>query len=149
MIAWAAAVLAVIVGLVLKALITEEIKGWLAVLPHCILRLAATFLDPNQRSTIYQDEWLPELAYILQCAEGRPITRLIRSTTFAAGLLISSHRVARRLTRTAQHASITPETVHGSARIAGSGELRTGPTPPIFIAYSIADEDHISGLIGF
>src|SRR6266446_3046097 len=106
MTAWFWAIAASIAALVLSSLsslVSEEIKGWLSILPHGILRFAATFLDSNQCATIYQEEWLPELAYILRCAEGRPITRLIRGTKFAAGLLISSRRVARRLTRTPQH----------------------------------------------
>ena len=48
--------------------------------PRAILSLTATWLDPAQRETIYQDEGLPELFYALRGAESRPIKRLIRGT---------------------------------------------------------------------
>lgn len=83
-------------------LISEEIRGWLDLAPRAVLRLAATQLPPTQRVTIYYDEWLPELCYVLRGAESRPITRLIRGTNFAIGLLISARRIARTITRTPQ-----------------------------------------------
>jgi hypothetical protein len=76
-------------------LISEEIRGWLDLAPRAILRLAAARLDPELREGIYQDEWLPELIYVLRGAESRPITRLIRGTTFALGLLFAARRIAR------------------------------------------------------
>jgi hypothetical protein len=105
--AWAWAGLAAAAALAtatLGDLISEEIRGWLDLVPHAILRLAATQLDPTQRETIYHDEWLPELCYALRGAESRPITRLMLGTTYATGLLISARRVARinnRATRAA------------------------------------------------
>ena len=107
MTAWAWAGLAAAAALAtatLGDLISEEIRGWLDLVPHAILRLAATQLDPTQRETIYHDEWLPELCYALRGAESRPITRLMLGTTYATSLLISARRVARiniRATRTA------------------------------------------------
>ena len=101
--AWAWATLCLLASFLLAALgdlISEEIRGWLDLAPQAILRLAATQLDPDQRETIYHDEWLPELTYILRGAESRPITRLTRGTTYALGLLISARRVARHLTHT-------------------------------------------------
>jgi hypothetical protein len=76
-------------------LVSEEIRGWLDLVPRAILRLASTQLKDSQRETIYQDEWLPELIYVLRGAESRPITRLIRGTTFALGLLIAARRISR------------------------------------------------------
>jgi hypothetical protein len=94
--AWAAlGTVAALVMAALRDLISEEIRGWLDLAPRAILRLAAARLDPSQRETIYQDEWLPELCYALRDAESRPITRLIRGTTFATSLLISARRIAR------------------------------------------------------
>jgi hypothetical protein len=99
--AWVLVGLAATFGLAaLGDLISEEIRGWLDLAPRALLRLAATQLDPAQRVTIYHDEWLPELCYVLRGAESRPITRLIRGTNFATGLLISARRIARRITRT-------------------------------------------------
>ena len=63
--------------------------------PRAILSPTATWLDPAQRETIYQDEWLPELFYAPRGAESRPIKRLIRGTACATSLLISARRIAR------------------------------------------------------
>lgn len=93
-------VIAIVAALVMAAitnLVSEEARGWLDLLPRSILRLAAHRLNEAQRSTIYEDEWLPELAYILRGAESRPITRLIRGLTFALGLLATAKRISQRL----------------------------------------------------
>lgn len=90
-IGFAAAILLAAVG----DLISEEIRGWLDLVPRAILRLAATQLDATQRETIYRDEWLPELIYALRGAESRPITRLIRGITFAVGFLVAARSIAR------------------------------------------------------
>jgi hypothetical protein len=76
-------------------LISEELRGWLELAPNAILRLGAAWLPPGQRETIYREEWLPELCYFLRGAESRPITRLIRGTSYAVDLLISARRIAR------------------------------------------------------
>jgi DNA-binding CsgD family transcriptional regulator len=82
-------------------LVHEEIRGWLDLVPHAILRLAASQLDIGQRSAIYENEWLPELCCVLRDAESRPITRLIRGITFAFGLLLAARRIAREISRDA------------------------------------------------
>ena len=69
--------------------------------PHAILRLAARQLGPAQRVTVYQEEWLPELTYILKGSEARPITRLIAGIRYALGILLSARRIARYLHRPA------------------------------------------------
>jgi RNA polymerase sigma factor (sigma-70 family) len=98
--AWAAVCLvgAVLLG-TLGDLVHDEIRGWLDLVPHAVLRLAASRLNISQRSTIYEDEWLPELCYVLRGSESRPITRLIRGITFAIGLLIAARRIAREISR--------------------------------------------------
>src|SRR5690242_5563203 len=78
-------------------LLSEEIRGWLDLVPRGILRLAAAQLDPAQRETIYDAEWLPELCYALRGAESRPITRLILGTRYALGLVVAARRVSRRV----------------------------------------------------
>jgi len=91
-------------GMVLAALgelISEEMRGWLDLAPHAVLRLAARRLCSKGWSTIYEDEWLPELAHILRGAEARPITRLIAGTRFSFGILISANRIAGHLRRKA------------------------------------------------
>ena len=74
---WAA--LGVLGGLGMAAigdLVSEEIRDRLDHLPHAILRLAALRLSPALRDDVYNDEWMPELTYILRGDEARPITRL-------------------------------------------------------------------------
>ena len=95
---WAA--LGVLGGLGMTAIgdmVSEEVRDRLDHLPHAILRLAARRLDPAQRVAVYEDEWLPELTYILK--ETRPITRLVHGTRFALGILLSAHRIAGCLDR--------------------------------------------------
>ncbi len=82
-------------------LLHDEIRGWLDLAPHAVLRLAASRLNVGQRGAIYEEEWLPELCYVLRGAESRPITRLIRGITFAIGLLIAAPRIAREISRDA------------------------------------------------
>jgi hypothetical protein len=103
--AWALLVTAATLGLTaLGDLISEEIRGWLDLAPRAILRLAAAQLPSVQRTMIYDDEWLPELCYVLRGAEARPITRLIIGTKFAVGLLIAARGIARTINR----ASLAP-----------------------------------------
>lgn len=90
---------------------SEEMRDRLDHLPHALLRPAARRLNPHQRITIYQDEWLPELTYILKGAEARPITRLITGTRYALGILASAPRIARHLHRKPTAApNVTAET---------------------------------------
>jgi Z1 domain len=98
------AVLAFFSGLgitVIGDMVSEEVRDRLDHIPHAILKLAAGRLEPGQRSSVYDDEWLPELCYILRGAEARPITRLITGTHYALGILITTHRIARHLHRSA------------------------------------------------
>jgi RNA polymerase sigma factor (sigma-70 family) len=104
MTAWAWAPLCLIGAVLLGTLgdlLHDEIRGWLDLVPHAVLRLAASRLNVCQRGAIYEEEWLPELCYVLRGAESRPITRLIRGITFAIGLLIAAPRIAREISRDA------------------------------------------------
>jgi hypothetical protein len=103
------AVLAFIAGLgiaVIGDMVSEEVRDRLDHIPHTILKLAARRLDSGQRSALYEDEWLPELTYILKGAEARPITRLITGIHYALGILATTRQIARHLHRSAsgQHA---------------------------------------------
>jgi hypothetical protein len=80
-------------------MVSEEVRDRLGHVPHAILRLAACWLDPVHRVTVYEDEWLPELTHILKGDEARPITRLIHGTRFALGILATARRIACRLQR--------------------------------------------------
>src|SRR5580704_10979371 len=100
---WAVlAFLGVLLAATLGDLVSEEIRGWLDLIPRGFLRLAAARLDQAQRETIYQDEWLPELHFALRGAESRPITRLILGTRYALGLLVAARRISRRIDRDCQ-----------------------------------------------
>jgi hypothetical protein len=95
---WAA--LGIIGGLGMTAIgdmVSEEVRDRLDHLPHAILRLAARRLDPGLREDVYDDEWMPELNYILKGDEARPITRLYDGTRFALGILAAARRIARGL----------------------------------------------------
>jgi len=81
----------------LGQLIGDEVRGWLELVPRAILRLAAVRLPVVQRPAIYNEEWFPELLSILREAEGRPITRLITGTWFAASMIRAAGRVGREL----------------------------------------------------
>jgi hypothetical protein len=95
----AVTILAAIVG----DLVSEEVRGWLDLLPQAVLRFAANMnLDPFQYILVYEDEWMPELTYILKGAEYRPITRLIVGMHFSLSLLFS-----RMTIETSQPATFT------------------------------------------
>jgi len=74
-------------------LVSEEVRGWLDRVPRALLRLAAAGLPADSREVIYREVWLPDLCYYLRGDESRPITRLIRGTSFAADLFRAARRV--------------------------------------------------------
>jgi anti-anti-sigma regulatory factor len=78
-------------------MVSEEVRDRLDHLPHAILRLAAWRLDPALRASLYEEVWLPDLAYHLKGDEARPVTRLYHGICFAAGMLASAHRSSRSL----------------------------------------------------
>jgi hypothetical protein len=117
--------LAIVTGIAIAAvgeLVSEEIRDRLDQVPRGILRLAARWLDPGQRATVYLDEWEPELVYILKGTEARPVTRLITGTWYALGILANTRRIARHLHRPAPGqtdlaAADAPETATGHGRV--------------------------------
>jgi transcriptional regulator with XRE-family HTH domain len=96
---------------------SEEVRSRLDHLPHAILRMAALRLDATERVAIYDHDWLPELIYILQGDEARPVTRLYHGTRFALGTLIAARQIARDLHRAAPLAENQPRSLQavGSA----------------------------------
>jgi transcriptional regulator with XRE-family HTH domain len=96
------AVLGIVGGLFAVAIgdmVSEEVRDRLDHLPHAILRLAAHRINATARAAIYDGEWLPELTYILQGDEARPVTRLYHGTSFALGIFVAARRIARDLHR--------------------------------------------------
>jgi hypothetical protein len=75
-------------------MVSEEVRDRLDHLPRAILRLACRRLDPELRDSVYGDEWLPELTYILRGDESRPFTRLFHGTRFAVGIALNVQRIA-------------------------------------------------------
>lgn len=114
---WAAlgSVVTFIVMAALGDMVSEEVRDRLDHLPHAVLRLAARRLDAGQRAAMYDDEWMPELTYILKGDEARPITRLYHGTRFALGIFFAARQIARAL----------DHPVPGQPRIASG---RTTPT---------------------
>ena len=92
-------IVAVVVMTAFRGMASDELRDRLDHLPHALLRLAARRLTPAQRNTIYHDEWVPELTYILKGAAARPITRFIIGSRYALGILVSAPRIARHLHR--------------------------------------------------
>jgi Domain of unknown function (DUF5753)/Helix-turn-helix domain len=105
-------------------MVSEEVRDRLDHVPHAILQLAARRLDALERAAIYDDEWLPELAYILQGDEARPVTRLYHGSRFAMGILIAARRIARGLHRAAPLVDDQPrsiQTVEPAEQVGASG----------------------------
>jgi hypothetical protein len=94
-------------GLLVKGMLTDEIRGWLNRFPGWLLRQAAKQLGPD-RQEIYEELWLPDLKFILH--EDRPITRLVKATRMAAGLLVSTRREARVYRCAAVEKTVTADT---------------------------------------
>jgi hypothetical protein len=110
-------------------MVSEEVRDRLDHLPHAILHVAAMRLDSAQRVTVYEDEWLPELAYILKGDEARPITRLISGSWFAVGILVKSNRITQHLHRPLPEQP--PLREHSSPTLtpsAAQGEQNTRPS---------------------
>jgi lipopolysaccharide/colanic/teichoic acid biosynthesis glycosyltransferase len=74
----------------------EEARARLERLPAALIRLAGHWVPANVRDE-WTDEWLAELAYILRGTESLPISRLMRGTRFAAGLLHRAPAIGREL----------------------------------------------------
>lgn len=98
------AILSIAGGLVTAAIgdmVSDEVRDRLDHLPHAILRLAVYHLDAGERAAIYDDEWLPELTYILRGDEARPVSRLYHGARFALGILMTARRISQHLHREA------------------------------------------------
>jgi hypothetical protein len=82
----------------------EEMRTRLSRLPNALIRLAASRLPPNARADA-ADEWQAELAFMLSGTAGLPVTRLLRGTRYALGLLRVSRSIARELSASDQPAA--------------------------------------------
>jgi hypothetical protein len=78
-------------------MVSEEVRDRLDHVPQAILRLAARRLDPDEGSALYEEVWLPDLAYYLRGDKARPVTRLVHGTWYAIGIYMSADRIIRNL----------------------------------------------------
>jgi len=110
---WAAlgSIVTFIVMAALGDMVSQEVRDRLDHLPHAILRLAAKRLDPGHRAVMYEDEWMPELTYILKGDEARPVTRLYHGTCFALGIYASAGKIACQAARPALGQGVRARTV--------------------------------------
>lgn len=131
------AALAFVAGALLTALsgvIGDEVRGWLELAPRGILCLVALRLPVGLREVIYEEEWLPELVFILHEAEGGPITRAARATWFAIGLAGAAAEISRALSEgrneaeAAMHVEPDPVIVQIGADPAVAGLAGDAPT---------------------
>jgi hypothetical protein len=132
MIAFAIAIVVVFLLTLVKSLLAEEIRGRLDRLPGWLLRHAAKHLGPEQQMT-YDEMWLPDLAYILSDAEGRPITRLVTGIRFAVGLLVSTRREARHSQRAVSEETVLELRNPAQPEIALIEDISPGPDTPVII----------------
>ncbi len=89
-----AAFIGALIGVVINDLLSEEARGRLDRLPKWIIRLAAVRLPTDIRA-YWTKEWLDELPVIVHGDEALPLTRLLRATRYAIGLLFAAHAIRR------------------------------------------------------
>lgn len=122
-------------------MVSAEVRDRLDHLPHAILRLAARWLDPDQRVTVYEDEWLPELTYILRGDEARPVTRLYHGTRYAVGILVSVRRIACHVHRPAPE-PVTAEAVERFVSVITEMQSLMRRIRSTEVAFDVARSEH-------
>ena len=78
---------------------------------------------------LYEEVWLPDLAYHLRGDEARPVTRLFHGTYFALSMLASAHRSSRNLSSAAPHPEeriVLPPGLEFHAAVSGNQVSLTG-----------------------
>ncbi|HXM58341.1 MAG TPA: hypothetical protein VOB72_23270 [Candidatus Dormibacteraeota bacterium] len=102
---WLVAALAVVAILVqpVLAMVEEELRARIEAIPYALLRLASLRVPPELRASLYDEEWLPELRYLMADAGRLPVTTVVKGTCFSFGLLRSARLVARELAPVRAH----------------------------------------------
>ncbi len=77
-------------------MLKEEMQTRLCRIPNAVIRVAVLRLPEQARSEL-ADEWLSELAFIVNDTEGLPVTRLLRGIRFAGSLLWTAREMAHEL----------------------------------------------------
>lgn len=75
-------------------MLKQEFGTRLAGLPKQLIHIAGKRLPIRIRAE-YLDEWLSELDYVLRETDGLPVTRLIRGSRYAAGVLLAARAIGR------------------------------------------------------
>ena len=73
-----------------------EMQTRLCRIPNVLIRVAALLLPAHNRRD-QSNEWLGELAFIVNETEGLPVTRLLRGIRFSGSLLWTARSMARAL----------------------------------------------------
>jgi hypothetical protein len=81
---------------VIVEMLTIEGQNRLSLLPSLLLRLAARRVSAALRADL-ENKWQIELLHIEQQTEGLPVTRLVRGTSFAVGILVSAGGISKAL----------------------------------------------------
>lgn len=95
LIIWLSAVGGLFVLSIFTGMIKDEARGRLDRVPYALLRLARRRVPRELRVCLYDEEWLPELHYIMKRDEALPISRLLMGTLFALGILRTARRISR------------------------------------------------------
>jgi hypothetical protein len=90
----AAGLAAVTIIRIAGAILDEELRSRLFRLPYLLLRLARRRLPADLRD-LHDEDWLPDLEYIVRATDGLPVTRLVRGTGHAFGILVSVRQIVR------------------------------------------------------
>jgi hypothetical protein len=86
---------------VIGRILQEEAVKRLSRIPFALISLASARLPRELREEVAA-EWRAELDFALHCADGRPLTRLLRGIRYAAGLLMSAPAIADSLRGTSK-----------------------------------------------
>lgn len=87
-----------VIGKVMVSLLSKEVEDRLGQVGYAVLRLARRRLPTDLRSSLHDDEWLPEMDALLEEHEDRPVTRLLWSLRFSVPLLLwGARRTARSI----------------------------------------------------
>ncbi|AYF78029.1 hypothetical protein D7D52_34145 [Nocardia yunnanensis] len=77
------------------SMVSKEIEGRIDGLAVLLLKLARLRLPAHVRDAIYDLEWMPELQYIIQREQARPITRLWDGLRYSGSLCLKAGSIAR------------------------------------------------------
>ncbi len=96
----------------------EEVRTRLTRFPEAMIRIAIARLPVRERHQ-YGEEWRSELSFVLSDTEGLPVTRFLRGTRFAFGLLRVSGDIAQELERSTGASSNSESGLKGPISVVG------------------------------